>query len=116
MLLVLGACAPPPLSPTPTAPAPSPTQPPPSQPPPPIEPPTTPQPSEVPHYRMALVSAKGFIEGCAQNHFSGEIRNDSSVTLKDITAVVTAYDQRNNVVSTDWSLINRSVRDKLCHW
>ena len=75
----------------------------------PATPPTPPAPApEAPHYEITLVSFDGVLTGAStgltQLFFSGEVRNDSPVSLKAVDVVITSYRENNDIVAIDkWS-------------
>lgn len=87
---LLGACAGPSAPPL--------TTPAPSLPPEPTPTPTPSPPPQLPHYKITLVSFHGMTQGSRgeQAGFTGQVRNDSPVTLEDMEVVITIYDEDNH--------------------
>ncbi len=63
------------------------------------------QSQEIPHYEITLLSFNGVVVGSEERHayisFSGEVRNDSDVTLDAVETVITSYDENNEVIAVD---------------
>ena len=63
------------------------------------------QPQEIPHYEITLLSFNGVVassdERRAYIYFSGEVRNDSDVTLDAVETVITSYNENNEVIAVD---------------
>lgn len=69
--------------------------------------PRPPESPEVPNYTITLLSFEPHLSYISDAAFIGKVRNDSSVTLKDMEVVITSYDTHHNIVSIDWRRINR---------
>ena len=99
---MLAGCASPPPQLTPTT-TPETTTPTPTQSPPAED--TDTQPQEIPHYKITLLSFNGVVAGAearrASIDFSGEVRNDSDVTLEAVEVVITSYNEKNEVIAVD---------------
>jgi len=69
---------------------------------------TPPLPEEPkPNYTITLLSFEPHLSYISDAAFAGKVRNDSSVTLKDMEVVITSYGKDHNIVSIDKRRINR---------